>query len=72
MIAVSFESYTSIRFQLTCHQGYSSEGLLHSDLCDGAQVEMGVVWHHDAAYKDGHDAYTRNKQTNKHTLSLWD
>lgn len=39
---------------LTCHEGYSSHCLLHSDLCDGREVEVCVVRHHYATEQHRH------------------
>ena len=40
---------------LTGDEGQRSHGLLHGDLGDWREVEVGVVGHDDAAEQDGHD-----------------
>ncbi len=39
----------------TCHEGDRPHGLLHGDLRDRTEVEVGVVRHDDAAEEDRHD-----------------
>ena len=44
--------YTSF---CTCHEGDGSHGLLDGHLCDGGDVEVGVVRHYDTAEQHAHD-----------------